>query len=103
MALVKADLVKILQEEEVLTKDEAQQFIDAFFEEISLALENGEEVKLPGLGNFRVRKKKPRLGRNPQTGEDVPITARKVVTFRPGPKLKKKTAAGKKSKKTKTA
>jgi integration host factor subunit alpha len=94
MALVKADLVKKLmqQPEGALSKTEAQQFVDTFFEEISLALEKGSEVKLSGLGNFRVLKKKPRLGRNPKTGEDAPITARKVVTFHPGPKLKTQVA-----------
>ena len=59
-----------------------------FFEEIRRALENGEQVKLSGFGNFDLRDKNQRPGRNPKTGEDIPITARRVVTFRPGQKLK---------------
>jgi integration host factor subunit alpha len=59
-----------------------------FFEEIRKALESGEQVKLSGFGNFDLRDKNERPGRNPKTGEDIPISARRVVTFRPGQKLK---------------
>ncbi len=99
MALVKADLVKQLMQQSAgaLSRVEAQQFADAFFEEISLALQKNEDVKLSGLGSFHVLKKQPRLGRNPKTGEDVPITARKVVTFHAGPKLKKRVATGRRT------
>ena len=62
--------------------------VELFFEEIRRALENGEQVKLSGFGNFDLRDKNQRPGRNPKTGEDIPITARRVVTFRPGQKLK---------------
>lgn len=91
-ALTRADIVRELvsQNEGILTKNEATAFVDAFFEQISIALEKGEEVKLTGLGNFRVLNKKSRSGRNLKTGEAALISARRVVTFRPGPKLKKK-------------
>ena len=62
--------------------------LKCFFEEVRKALENGEQVKLSGFGNFDLREKNERPGRNPKTGEDIPISARRVVTFRPGQKLK---------------
>lgn len=65
-----------------------KELVELFFEEIRRALENGEQVKLSGFGNFDLRDKNQRPGRNPKTGEDIPITARRVVTFRPGQKLK---------------
>jgi integration host factor subunit alpha len=67
--------------------------VEIFFEKIRLALENGEQVKLSGFGNFDLREKKQRPGRNPKTGEEIPISARRVVTFRPGQKLKAKVEA----------
>jgi len=88
MALTKADLANRLFEEVGLNKREAKEFVDAYFEAIRLALENGENVKLSGFGNFQLRNKKERPGRNPKTGEEIPITARRVVTFRPGQKLR---------------
>jgi len=77
-----------LFEELGLNKREAKELVEAFFEEVRLALEEGEEVKLSGFGNFILRDKRQRPGRNPKTGEEIPITARRVVTFRPGQKLK---------------
>jgi len=71
-----------------LSKRDAKELVELFFEEIRRALENGEQVKLSGFGNFDLRDKNQRPGRNPKTGEDIPITARRVVTFRPGQKLK---------------
>lgn len=71
-----------------LSKRDAKELVELFFEELRLALENGEQVKLSGFGNFDLRDKSPRPGRNPKTGEDIPITARRVVTFHPGQKLK---------------
>lgn len=62
--------------------------VEMFFEEVRAALEAGENVKLSGFGNFELRDKSERPGRNPKTGEEIPITARRVVTFRPGQKLK---------------
>ena len=90
MALTKADLVEALLEETELNKHEAKDLIDQFFEEVKTALESGSSVKLSGFGNFDLRDKKQRPGRNPKTGEEIPITARRVVTFKPGQKLKAK-------------
>lgn len=88
MALTKADLAERLYEELGLNKREAKEMVEAFFEEIRAALSTGEQVKLSGFGNFDLRDKGQRPGRNPKTGEEIPISARRVVTFRPGQKLK---------------
>ena len=71
-----------------LNKREAKEIVELFFEEIRAALETNETVKLSGFGNFDLRDKKQRPGRNPKTGEEIPISARRVVTFKPGQKLK---------------
>lgn len=86
--LTKAELAEALFEELGLNKREAKEFVDLFFEEMRMRLEAGEEVKLSGFGNFEVRNKKQRPGRNPKTGEEIPISARRVVTFSPGQKLR---------------
>lgn len=88
MALTKADLAETLFDELGLNKREAKELVDLFFEEVRMALEDGQNVKLSGFGNFTLRDKSQRPGRNPKTGEEIPITARRVVTFRPGQKLK---------------
>jgi integration host factor subunit alpha len=88
MALTKADMAEALFEELGLNKREAKELVELFFEEVRNALEQGQEVKLSGFGNFTLRNKNQRPGRNPKTGEEIPITARRVVTFRPGQKLK---------------
>ena len=88
MALTKSDIADHLFNELGLNKREAKDLIDSAFEKIRMALERGEEVKLSGFGVFALVDKKKRPGRNPKTGEEIPITARRVVTFRPGPKLK---------------
>ena len=88
MALTKAEMAERLFLEVGLNKREAKEFVDAYFEEVRGALENGEQVKLSGFGNFDLRLKNQRPGRNPNTGEEIPISARRVVTFRPGQKLK---------------
>lgn len=88
MALTKADLAESLSENLGFTKRDAKETVEVFFEEIRKALESGEQVKLSGFGNFDLRDKSERPGRNPKTGEDIPISARRVVTFRPGQKLK---------------
>ena len=85
-ALTKADLVERLFDELGLNKREAKELVDQFFEEVCQALEDGTEVKVSGFGNFELRDKRQRPGRNPKTGEAVPISARRVVTFRPGQK-----------------
>jgi integration host factor subunit alpha len=88
MALTKADMAERLFEELGINKREAKELVEIFFEEIRSALERGYQVKLSGFGNFDLRDKNQRPGRNPKTGEEIPITARRVVTFRPGQKLK---------------
>ncbi len=88
MALTKADMAERLFEELGINKREAKELVEIFFEEIRGALERGYQVKLSGFGNFDLRDKNQRPGRNPKTGEEIPITARRVVTFRPGQKLK---------------
>lgn len=90
MALTKADLAETLFNELGLNKREAKEFVELFFEKIRSALENGEQVKLSGFGNFGLRHKNPRPGRNPKTGEEIPISARRVVTFRASHKLKER-------------
>jgi len=87
-ALTKAEIAETLYEELGINKREAKDLVDLFFEEIRASLEANEEVKLSGFGNFELRDKRQRPGRNPKTGEDIPISARRVVTFRPGQKLK---------------
>lgn len=86
-------MAESLFEEIGLNKREAKDMVEMFFEEIRGALENGEQVKLSGFGNFDLREKKQRPGRNPKTGEEMPISARRVVTFRPGQKLKMRVEA----------
>jgi integration host factor subunit alpha len=93
MALTKADMAERLFEEVGLNKREAKELVEGFFEEIRKALENGTPVKLSGFGNFDLRDKNERPGRNPKTGEEIPISARRVVTFRPGQKLKSRVEA----------
>ena len=88
--LTKADLVEALHNEMNLNKREAKDFVEMFFEEIKKSLEQGEEVKLSGFGNFTLRDKDERPGRNPKTGEEIPISARRVVTFKTGLKLKER-------------
>jgi integration host factor subunit alpha len=88
VALTKAELAEALFAELGLNKREAKEFVDLFFETIRERLEAGEEVKLSGFGNFELRSKNQRPGRNPKTGEEIPISARRVVTFRPGQKLR---------------
>ena len=93
MALTKAAMAEMLFDELGLNKREAKEFVDQFFEEVRMALEAGHDVKLSGFGNFVLRNKSERPGRNPKTGEEIPITARRVVTFRPGQKLKQRVEA----------
>src|SRR5258708_22077647 len=88
MTLTKADLADLLFEKVGLNKREAKDMVESFFEEVRMALENGDGVKLSGFGNFQLRDKPQRPGRNPKTGEEIPITARRVVTFPASQKLK---------------
>ena len=86
--LTKAELAELLFAQVGLNKREAKEMVEAFFEEIRMGLESGDMVKLSGFGNFSVRDKASRPGRNPKTGEVVPISARRVVSFHASQKLK---------------
>ena len=88
MTLTKYDIVEDLNNEIGLNKREAKELVDMLFNDIKNLLSEGHEVKLSGFGNFQLRDKSPRPGRNPRTGEDVEISARRVVTFKSGQKLK---------------
>src|SRR5699024_5419033 len=88
MILTRVELAENLIEKFNLNKNDAKELVESFFEEIRQALESGEEVKLSGFGNFELRDKTPRPGRNPKTGEYVPITVRRVVVFKAGQKLR---------------
>ena len=95
MSLTKQDIANALVKKTELTQTQALVLTNQFFDQIIETLKNGEEVKLSSFGNFVVREKTQRPGRNPKTGEEVIISARKVVTFKAGPKLKKATLKGK--------
>ncbi|HFC6395869.1 TPA: integration host factor subunit alpha [Neisseria polysaccharea] len=89
MTLTKAELADILVDKvSNVTKNDAKEIVELFFEEIRSTLARGEEIKISGFGNFQLRDKPQRPGRNPKTGEEVPITARRVVTFHSSQKLK---------------
>jgi integration host factor subunit alpha len=88
MTLTKAELADLLFDKVGLNKREAKDMVEAFFEEIRQSLEAGDSVKLSGFGNFQLRDKPQRPGRNPKTGEEIPISARRVVTFHASQKLK---------------
>ena len=87
-ALTKAQLADMLFEQIGLNKRESKDMVDAFFDLIAQRLVDGEDVKISGFGNFQIRTKAPRPGRNPRTGEAIPIEARRVVTFHASHKLK---------------
>src|SRR5215472_13348243 len=93
MALTKAEISEALSLSLGLNKRDAKEMVEHLFEEIRQALEKGESVKISGFGNFDLRDKNERPGRNPKTGQDIPISARRVVTFRPGQKLKARVEA----------
>ena len=88
--ITKLDLVNHLNEKLGLNKVESKELVEAFFDEIKKSLIDNEEVKISGFGNFKILNKKERPGRNPKTGEPAIISARKVVTFKAGTKLRKK-------------
>ncbi|MBC81387.1 MAG: integration host factor subunit alpha [Gammaproteobacteria bacterium] len=92
-ALTKAEMAEKLFDDLGLNKREAKEVVELFFEEVRVSLEGNEQVKLSGFGNFDLRDKSERPGRNPKTGEEIPISARRVVTFRPGQKLKARVEA----------
>lgn len=86
--LTKSDMIDHLMHKKRLTKQQARQVVDAFFDQISQSLADGKSVKLSGFGNFELKDKNARPGRNPKTGELVPVSARRVVTFRAGQKFR---------------
>ena len=88
MTVTKATLATTLFEQLGLNKREASDMVDHFFEEVAAALEAGDFVKLSGFGNFTLREKPPRPGRNPKTGQPIPSLARRVVTFHASPKMR---------------
>lgn len=91
--ITKADLANTLFDELGLNKREAKEFVELFFEKIRQSLEAGESVKLSGFGGFSIREKNSRPGRNPKTGEAVPVCARRVVTYRASQKVKDQVGA----------
>lgn len=93
MTITKDSLVEMIHNEVGLNKREAKELIECFFEQIKTSLENGNDIKLSGFGNFMLKNKSPRPGRNPKTGEEVTISGRRVVTFKSGLKLKSKLEA----------
>lgn len=95
MTLTKADIVEASIAQVGLARPDARQMVDDLFEEIRACLAAGESVKLSGFGNFELRDKKERPGRNPKTGKEIPITARRVVSFKAGQKLKARVAESK--------
>ena len=86
--MTKADLVDIVYEKVGLSKKEAQEIVEDIFDTLKNTLKAGDKIKISGFGNFVLRDKRPRKGRNPQTGDDIEITARRVLTFRPSQILK---------------
>lgn len=88
MALTKAEIVDYLSREIGINKREAKEIVELFFNTIADALIKGHQVKLSGFGNFTPHDKNERPGRNPKTGEEIPVSARRVVTFRSGQKLR---------------
>lgn len=93
MTITKADLIQRIADAVGLNKREATEMVEAFFGEIATALAGGEDVKLSGFGNFQLRQKNARPGRNPKTGETAMVSARRVVVFHPSGKLKLATGA----------
>ncbi len=93
-ALTKAQLAELLFDQIGLNKRESKDMVDAFFDLVSGRLVEGTDVKLSGFGNFQIRTKAPRPGRNPRTGEAIPIRERRVVTFHASSKLKEQIQEG---------
>jgi integration host factor subunit alpha len=94
ITLTKAEMSELLFERVGLNKREAKDMVETFFDEIIDALSLGKSVKLSGFGNFQLRDKPQRPGRNPKTGEAIPISARRVVTFHASQKLKEQIDSG---------
>ena len=86
--ITKIDIIEYLSDKSQLSKHDTKNVVENFLEEIRSSLESGHDVKLSGFGNFELRDKSSRPGRNPKTGDVVPVSARRVVTFKPGQKLR---------------
>ena len=86
--VTKADIVEAIYEKIGFSKKESSEIVELVFDTIKTTLEKGEKIKVSGFGNFVIRSKRPRIGRNPQTGQEIEISARKVLTFRPSQVLK---------------
>jgi len=86
--MTKADIIEQIYEKVGFSKKESAEIVELVFDTMKQTLERGEKIKISGFGNFVVRAKRPRVGRNPQTGEEIEITARRVLTFRPSQVLK---------------
>ena len=96
--MTKADIVENVYEKlGVYSKKEAAEIVEVVFEAVKETLSSGEKLKISGFGNFVVRPKQERVGRNPKTGQEVPISPRRVLTFRPSHLMKERVAAGNKS------
>ncbi len=93
MALTRADMAESLFNAIGLNKKEARELVDLFFQELEACLADGEEIRFSGFGNFHLRDKDARPGRNPRTGEKIPVAARRVVIISPGNKLKARVGA----------
>jgi integration host factor subunit alpha len=87
--MTKADLVETIYEKIGFSRKESAEIVDLVFDLMKDTLENGEKIKISGFGNFMVRQKRSRKGRNPQTGSEIQITARRVLTFKPSQVLRK--------------
>jgi len=86
--MTKAEIIEQIYEKVGFSKKESAEIVELVFDTMKETLERGEKIKFSGFGNFVVRQKRPRIGRNPQTGEEIEITARRVLTFRPSQVLK---------------
>ena len=86
--MTKADIIEQIYEKVGFSKKESAEIVELVFDTMKETLERGEKIKISGFGNFVVRQKRPRIGRNPQTGQEIEITARRVLTFRPSQVLK---------------
>ena len=86
--MTKADIIENVYEKVGFSKKESAEIVEMVFDTIKETLEHAEKIKISGFGNFVIRSKKPRVGRNPQTGEEIEISARKVLTFKPSQVLK---------------
>jgi integration host factor subunit alpha len=87
--MTKADIVETIYEKVGYSRKESAEIVDLVFDLLKETLENGEKIKISGFGNFLIREKRSRKGRNPQTGEEIQISARRVLTFKPSQVLRK--------------